>query len=159
MEYAILVIGLMGAGFFVIYLLLRRTVGRWFTSTAQIDKVKEEVERMLVELNHATSRNIDLIEARVVQLKEMLASVDKRIGLYKREMEKTELGKRVYSSIVKAQPPAVMKNEEPEPVSSVNIRDKVLNLYHAGFTTAVIANQLQSTIGEVELIISLAEKG
>ncbi|MBN2354346.1 MAG: hypothetical protein JXD23_17380 [Spirochaetales bacterium] len=159
MEYAILVVCLMGAGFFIMYLILRRTVGRWFSSTAQIDKVKEEVERMLVELNHATSRNIDLIEARVSQLKEMLAAVDKRIGLYRREMEKAELSKSVYSSIVKARPPEQAKNGSIEAAPSVNLRDKVLNLYHAGFTTALIANQLQSTIGEVELIISLAEKG
>ncbi len=158
MEYAILIVCLGAMIFFVLYFILRRIVANWFGKTAQIDRIKEEMERMLVELNHATSRNIDLIEVRVAQLNEMLATVDKRIGLFKREMEKKELGKQVYSAIVRQKSMKPMEKSDNEIITTISMRDKVLNLYHAGFTPAMIANQLQSTIGEVELIISLAEK-
>jgi hypothetical protein len=159
MEYVILIICLMGAGFAALYLVFKRIISRWFVNTAELDKIKAEVEKMLVELNHTTGRNIDLIEARVTQLRELLATVDKRIGLYKREADKTETAKTVYSSIVKNRPAQTTPVEKKgtEVITTISLRDKVLNLYHAGFTTAMIANQLQSTIGEVELIISLAE--
>ena len=140
-------------------LLLRRIIFRLFAKAAQLDAIKDEVEKTLVELNHATSRSIDLVEERLERLREFLASVDKRMVVFRRETEKADLGKKVYSSIIKKiPPPATPPPQDDEVVTTISLRDKVLNLYHAGFTTAMIANQLNSSIGEVELIISLAEK-
>lgn len=157
MEYVVL-IALLIAGFAVMFLLLRRIVNRWFTSTSQLDRVEQEVEKLLVELNHATASNIDLIEARIRELKEMLAVVDKRIGLLKREEEKHEVGKKVYNKIVKTPPvPIIEQAAIPEP-SVVSLRDKILNLYHSGFSSPMIASQVGKTVGEVELVISLSEK-
>ena len=117
------------------------------------------MEKTLVELNHATSRNIDLVEERLERLREMLHLVDKRMGVFKREMEKTDISKKVYSSIIKNTTLTQADvRQDTEVVTTISLRDKVLNLYHAGFTTSMIASQLNSTIGEVELIISLAEK-
>jgi hypothetical protein len=158
MEYLVVTICLLAAGFVALYLIFRRIIFRWFTGAAPLDKIKQEVERLLVELNHTTSRNIDLIEARVGQLRELLATVDKRIVLFKRESEKRERSASVYSSIMKTGPALPIEKKETEIITTISLRDKVLNLYHAGFTSAMIANQLQSSLGEVELIISLAEK-
>jgi hypothetical protein len=158
MEYVVLIIGLCAAGFFALFLIFRRMISRWISNAAQLDKIRDEVGRMLVELNRTTGQNIDLIEARVGQLREFLGTVDKRITLYKREAAKVEVGKGVYSSIIKNKPAPAPEKIEREIITTISLRDKVLNLYHAGFTSAMIANQLQSTVGEVELIIALAEK-
>ena len=159
MEYMFVIICLFAAGFFALYFLFRRIIFRLFSKAAQLDKIKEEVEKTLVELNHATSRNIDLVEERLERLREMLHLVDKRMGVFKREMEKTDISKKVYSSIIKNTTLTQADvRQDTEVVTTISLRDKVLNLYHAGFTTSMIASQLNSTIGEVELIISLAEK-
>jgi hypothetical protein len=158
MEYVVLIIGLCAAGFFALFLIFRRLINRWIANAAQLDTIRDEVGRMLVELNRTTGENIDLIEARVGQLREFLGTVDKRIALYRRETGKVETGKNVYNSIIRNKPVPAPERIESEIITTISLRDKVLNLYHAGFTSAMIANQLQSTVGEVELIIALAEK-
>jgi hypothetical protein len=157
-EYVFIIICLFAAGFFALYFLLRRLVYRLFAKAAQLDTIKDEVEKTLVELNAATSRNIDLIEERLERLRETLATVDKRLVIFRREIEKNDLGKKIYSSIIKKPLLPAEAPRDTEIVTTISLRDKVLNLYHAGFTTAMIANQLNSSVGEIELIISLAEK-
>jgi len=98
------------------------------------------------------------IEARVTRLRELLATVDKRIGLYQREWRGERRRNRcilLYARPKALRPPQPVEQTEIRNRLTISLRDKVLNLYHAGFTTAMIANQLQSTVGEVELIISL----
>jgi hypothetical protein len=159
MEYLFVIICLFAAGFVALYLILRRIVLRLFDRAAQLDDIRREVEKMLVELNHTTSRNLDLVEERIGRLREMLETVDKRIGLLKRETVKTDGGAMTYSSLArKAPPPAVTPRPEREVITTYSLRDKVLSLHQAGFTAAMISAQLGSSIGEVELIISLSEK-
>ncbi len=158
MEYLFVIICLFAAGFVALYLILRRIIFRLFAKAAQLDTIKEEVEKTLVELNGATSRNIDLVEERIERLRSMLATVDKRMVVFRRETEKADLGKKVYSSIMRKPAIPEASPRDTEVITTISLRDKVLNLYHAGFTTAMIANQLNSSIGEVELIIALAEK-
>lgn len=157
MEYVVLV-ALIVIGFTVLYLVLRRIVNRWFINAAQLDKIQQEVEKMLVELNHATSRNIDLIETRIQDLKEILATADKRIGLLKREEEKHEIGKTVYTRIMKNPSVPVINRNTVDDMPALNVRDRILNLHHSGFSSSMIANQVGKTVGEVELVISLSEK-
>jgi len=158
MEYLFLII-IAAVLFSVSYLLLRRIVHRWFVNGTQLEKIREEVEKMLVELNHTTSRNVDLLESRVAELRELLGTVDKRIALLKREAEKHDVGTRVYNRIVKSAPVVPPGDARSETlISEPPLRDKILNLYHSGFSSSMIASQTGKTIGEVELIISLAEK-
>ena len=156
MEYVLLIVGLVAAGFGVIFLILRRIVFRWLNGSAQIEHIKQEMEKMLVELNHTAANNVDLIEAKIAELKEMLDLADKRIALAKKETIKRETQPVVYSSVAK---PAAGKEPLAHAVAALPLRDRVLNLYHSGFTAPMIAGQLGATVGEVELIISLAEKG
>lgn len=157
MEYVVLA-ALFIAGFTLVFLVLRRIVNRWFESQAQLEKIQQEVEKMLIELNHAAGRNVDLIEERIRELKETLALVDKRIGLLRREEEKHEMGKNVYNKILMSVPAVACEKTKIEETPSINIRDRILNLYHSGFSSTMIANQLGKSVGEVELVISLSEK-
>jgi len=163
----------------ILYFLLKRHFTKWFAQTGQIEKVRSEVEKMLVDLNHTTAGNIDLIEERLVSLREILQSVDKRITVLKRETEKTEIGSSMYSSIVKKPIEKEPVKREQETYSDIKqnipkkkvheekagsvllekseIKGRVLELYNSGFSLAVIANQVGTSIGEVELIVSLTE--
>ena len=51
-------------------------------------ELQEEVNTILKSINEITERDISLIESREVELKNLLAEIEKRLKLYIREMEK-----------------------------------------------------------------------
>ena len=81
-------------GLLLIYALLRDRVRRATSRDAHIAEIRDEVSRLLVELNRTTDRNIALIEDRIASLNELLSSADKKIGLLRRETEKHDVGPR-----------------------------------------------------------------
>lgn len=145
---------LLSIGLIIIYLSLRQLVKGWLRNNSHLATIQKEIERFIIELNSTTARNIDLIETRVKELKELLDTIDKRITLLKREEEKHELSKTVYTKIINK---GEVKEVNPDN-SGPGLKERILNLYYAGFSSQAIAARVGKTIGEVELIISLAEK-
>lgn len=86
-------------GLLLIYVLLRDRVRRAASRNAQISEIRDEVSRLLVELNRTTDRNIALIEDRIASLNGLLSSADKKIGLLRRETEKHDVGTQIYSRL------------------------------------------------------------
>jgi hypothetical protein len=101
MWYTILVLlALDIGGLLLVYVLLRDRVRRATTAEAQVAEIRDEMGRLVVELNQTTDRNIALIEDRIASLNDLLAAADKKIGLLHREMEKHDVGTQVYSRLV-----------------------------------------------------------
>lgn len=196
-------------GWIIQYLLLRRRIDRTCRPPAQLERIRDEVDRMIVQLNQTTDRNVSLLEDRIRQLGELLAKTDKKIGLLRREGEKHEVSQSVYNHLVRGRPPAPVeeapgrrterergsaeaggagdvlgarsgqaepagrRDASPAPAPAVaggsarggdgrgagrgDLRDEILRLHRAGFTPAMIARQINMNLGEVELVISLAE--
>jgi hypothetical protein len=227
-------------GWLIQYILLRRRVDRATAAPAQIQRIREEVDRMVVQMNQTTDRNVSLLEDRINQLMELLAKADKKMGLLRREEEKHEVGRSVYTHLVKnrgassppppepaagafrqpaasavsrpsvgtqtpaprfardadgcgytqAKPPSGMQTpssgtsasplagtsgmppaadlpvrpadaggdlQPPQRVDRADWRQEIMRMHRSGFTPAVIARRLGLNLGEVELIISLAE--
>lgn len=86
-------------GSLVVYLLLKERIRRTASAAAQLQEVREEVNRLVVELNQTTDRNVALIEDRISSLTELLSRTDKKMTLLRRETEKHEVGSMVYSKI------------------------------------------------------------
>jgi hypothetical protein len=86
-------------GLLLVYVLLRDRVRRATTSDSQIEQIRAEVSRLLVELNQATDRNIALMEDKIASLNDALSAADKKIGLLHREIEKHDVGSRIYSRL------------------------------------------------------------
>jgi len=100
MWYTILITLIVNlGGLLLIYALLRDRVRRATSASAQIAELRDEVGRLVIELNQTTDRNIALIEDRIANLNELAAAADKKIGLLRREIEKHDVGSRVYSRI------------------------------------------------------------
>jgi hypothetical protein len=100
MWYTVLITLILDVGgLLLIYVLLRDRVRRAASSDAQIAEIRDEVSRLLVELNRTTDRNIALIEDRIASLNELLSSADKKIGLLRRETEKHDVGTQIYSRL------------------------------------------------------------
>ena len=117
MGYTVLITLILDiGGLLLIYVLLRDRVKRATSSDAQITEIRDEVSRLLVELNRTTDRNIGLIEDRIASLNELLSAADKKIGLLRRESEKHDVGTKVYNRLAEggAPPLSVELSERPE---------------------------------------------
>jgi len=100
-------------GLVLVYLLLRDRVRRAASAEARIGEIREEVSRLLVELNQATDRNVALMEDRIAVLNEAISTADKKIGLLRRETEKHDVGSRIYSRLAEGKTPRSAGAQEP----------------------------------------------
>jgi len=100
-------------GLILVYLLLRDRVRRAATTEARVGEIREEVSRLLVELNQATDRNVALMEDRIAVLNEAISTADKKIGLLRRETEKHDVGSRIYSRLAEGKTPRYAGAQEP----------------------------------------------
>ncbi len=83
---------------------------------------------------------------------------DKRIRILKTEAGRDKNEPVVYNNLgrvngTKQQP---LKSNET-PVVETTKKERIIKLHNNGFTTSVIASRVGSTVGEIELIISLIE--
>jgi hypothetical protein len=92
-------------GLVLVYLLLRDRVRRAVAAETRIGEIREEVSRLLVELNQAADRNIALMEDRIAVLNESISTADKKIGLLRRETEKHDVGSQIYSRLAEGSSP------------------------------------------------------
>jgi hypothetical protein len=105
MWYTILIMLVVDlGGLLLVYVLLRDRVRRATNVNSQIAEVRDEMSRLVVDLNQTTDRNIALIEDRIASLNELLSAADKKIGLLSREIEKHDLGTRMYSRLAEGRP-------------------------------------------------------
>ncbi|MCX7038862.1 MAG: hypothetical protein NT005_06985 [Spirochaetes bacterium] len=175
-------------GLLVIYAVLRERVRRGTSDAAQSQELRDEVSRLVVELNQTTDRNIALVEDGIASLNEALARADKKIGLLRRESEKHDMGMQVYSRLAegrgtvgqgataaKGAGSAAAKGAGGDPSSArpgqtravpaeaesgegVDAHEQVLRLARGGFAPSLIAARVGIPLGEVELIISLERR-
>jgi len=161
----------------VLYIILNRRIDAQLNPKEMLDKIRNEVEDLIRDLNNTTDRSVGLIEDRVDSLKSILETADRRLAVLRREAEKHEMNSTVYSNILKrprqvsAEPEATSAPAANEPETADNVpnngpeersaklkptvNEQVLDLHRKGISPSIIASRVGSTIGEVELIISL----
>ena len=140
-----LLIALQLAGLAGLYLVLRRRIDRSARGEGSARgaggarQLQSEVAQLIVELNGAAERNLTLLEDRIRCLNELLRQADRRLP---------------------RPPPAPGPGaaaEPPAPAGSAAQRvAQVMRLRRLGFSSAVIADRLAASQGEVELIVNLA---
>jgi hypothetical protein len=161
----LLLLAVVAAGYAVVYLVLRRKIARTLSAATALREVREEVNRILVELNQTTHRNVTLLEDRIASLAEMLARADKKIALARREAEKQELADRLYTELAGRrrqqgeESAAAAPAAEPAtaPAAAEDRQAAAVRLARSGLSPSLIARRLGLTLGELELILSLAE--
>jgi hypothetical protein len=162
----LLLLAAVAAGYVVVYFVLKKKIARSLAAATVLREVREEVNRILVELNQTTHRNVSLLEDRVASLTELLARADKKIALARREAEKQELAEKLYSELAARRAPSAPPKpgsppaepaQAPAPQSLQEAAADAVRLAQAGLSPALIARRLALSLGEVELILSLAE--
>ena len=137
------------AGYFIVYLILKAKLNKSVDPKAILESIREEVDRIIVELNSTTDRNITLMEDKVQSLSTLLEQADKKIGILRREIEKHELSAKVYSDLARSEKRVEIPEEQDRST-------RVLNLHRQGVSASAIAKRLGITLAEIELIITLA---
>ena len=137
------------AGYFIVYLILKAKLNKSVDPKAILESIREEVDRIIVELNSTTDRNITLLEDKVQSLSTLLEQADKKIGILRREIEKHELSAKVYSDLARS-------GKRIESSEEQDRSTRVLDLHRQGVSASAIAKRLGITLAEIELIISLA---
>jgi hypothetical protein len=102
------------------YLALSRRVDRSVRPDVVLGKIRSEVERMILELNQTTDRNIVLLEDKIRALEELLGKADRRIGVLKRELEKHDMSSMVYTNILKRSHPLPGEPQAPDESESAS---------------------------------------
>jgi hypothetical protein len=136
------------AGFAILSVILRNRIDRARSPEAGLEELRQEIGRIIVELNQVTDRNVRLLEDKAAALNELLATADKKMSLLRREIERHEVGSRLYDRLAGARPPEAVPEER-------DTRTDVLRLHRAGLSARIIASRVEMPLGEVELIISL----
>lgn len=156
---------LVGLGFYI----LNRKIDKRLETSALTQQIQKEVDEILIELNGTTERNIGLIEERIRALGRLLDQADRKIQVLNREMDKQARSADVYTNVVrKRQQAEAAKGDASsstddrdaaaaEDRSGPKLREKVRRLRDSGMTPQQISAELGSTLGEVELILSLLE--
>ena len=123
-----------------------------------IGQLQSEVSELILELNLTTDRNVNILEEKISSLARLLNDADKRIKILGKESERNKSESIVYNQLGRIndnQP--LVDNSAAIPIVEISKKDKIIELHNNGFTTTVIASRVGSTVGEVELIISLIE--
>jgi hypothetical protein len=148
MERFILYGALLIAGFFLVYLILKSKLKKSIDPKAVLESIREEIDRIIVELNSTTDRNITLLEDRVQNLSDLLDQADKKISILKREIEKHEMSGKVYSELAEKRNQGAVEED---------LHTRVLQLHRQGISASAIAKRLGITLAEIDLIVSLAK--
>ena len=147
---------------------LRGYVRRQTRQEAVLEEIKREAGAIITELNATTERNIELLEERIQRISELVATADRRIGTLRKENSIDQSVRQTYTHLGdrRSHRPADATNGDPtvEPAAqaerseqpTVDIRTRVRNLHYSGMSSSQIASTVGKTVGEVELIISLA---
>lgn len=157
------------------FLYLRSFIIKKTSKDRILAEFREEIDRLITDIDAATDRDIALIEDRVKTLKNLLEETDKRILAYKKEVHRKVMEEQAYAELGRRQGRPVIKTEIVEtdtPISkprfirseseikpkAPTFSERVMELYQAGFSPELIANKLKVTVAEVDLAINVSGK-
>ena len=131
---------------FVIYLILKKRIDNSSSAEHVLKSIRDEVDRMLVELNQTADRNIALLESKINDVHDVMEQTDRKIKVLEREKDKQDLSRKIYSELNKST--KVVAEEK-------DLHKEVINMFQSGVAESIIAKRLNLPVGEVQLIISL----
>jgi hypothetical protein len=155
--------------FFFVYfhIYIRRRTG----SQNILAGYREEVDRLIAEIDRATDRDARLVEERIAGLRKILEDTDRRIALLDRRPASTELYTALGKTAIVPPAPAAVSSVSPAgamspvpaagdetPPAARPLTDRVVELSRQGFAVELIAARLGLSLSEVELAITVSRQ-
>ena len=141
-------------GLVCIFFLLRRKLRSDIGVENQINRIRTHFNDLTVDMNGATSRNIELLESRIKEAKKLIRRLETAIG--EAQTVKTVSHEEPESGA----PPAEEDSEEEAsvrpPVSEAE-RESILKWHRKGIPAGEIAEISGRQLQEVELIVSFSK--
>jgi hypothetical protein len=162
--------------FFVFfYLYIRRRTGR----ESILADSREEVNRLIAEIDRATDRDARLVEERITALRKILEEADHRIALLSRDLDRRRASTELYTALGKpaSETPVAAPSAPgaapsggftpgaapgglttvPSPAAP-SLTGRVAELSRQGFAAELIAARLGLSLSEVELAIAVSRR-
>jgi len=97
LSYLVSIISVLFCLFFFFYV-------KWYIKkrtavTELLAEYRSEVYKLIAEIDAATDRDSQLVEARIKKLKDILEETDKRITVYGKELDRSRTGEALYTSL------------------------------------------------------------
>ena len=100
----------------VSFIYFRSFISRRTSSRRILSDFRDEVGKLVAEIDAATDRDLQLVEDRMKALRSLLDEADKRLGTMRREMDRRSSEERAYSEFGrKARPLSLFASEEQSP--------------------------------------------
>ena len=97
-----LVISIISLGLCVFgFLFFRGYIKRKTTASQLLASYRDEVHRLIAEIDDATDRDSLLVEERIKILRRLIAETDQRISVYKQEIQRSYEGQAMYANLGK----------------------------------------------------------
>ena len=161
MVLALLAVQLVGLA--VVYLALRRYLDRQLRRFDEAPELRSRVAELTAEMNAAAERNVTLLEDRIRRLDESLREADRHAsrGVPEGHQAVAPAAAGGAGERVCARSPRDMEDDASRCTGVVRRpacldQAQVVRLRRLGFSSAVIADRLATSQGEVELILNLA---
>lgn len=150
----ILNLGLMAVFFFI-------TKYR-FSKNQYLDNMRDEVSKLITDIQLQSETCIRLLEDKIKTANEAIKVAESRLDVIKNELKAKDkevvvLDKLMSKNTKKAEETIKIYTDNPL-LSKNNTTERVLNLYHEGFSATEISRQTGIALGEISLIISLDKK-
>jgi hypothetical protein len=162
------------------FIFFRSYIHRRTTREDIIASYREEVNKLIVDLNAITDRDITLVEERISSLKKILEETDKRLAVYVREFERRKHSESLYTNLAQVSNKTIIGGNAPEkPVPEPDIKgpavqpplfseptepdarpfkEQVALLAASGLSNSKIAARLSVSESEVDLTLSLLNR-
>jgi len=166
---------------------------RWYLRRRNVAKellaeYRNEVDRLLADVDFVTDRDSQLVEERIKTLNQLLSDTDKRIAVYMKELERSRSGEALYSRLgnspegaklplyqvsnlmlsppesgesavgQRTAPPRKTGKKAPPEPEKKDIRLQIAELAIQGHDPARIASKLKISVLEAELALNLLRK-
>ncbi len=160
---------------FIIYKILDIKLKKSVKNKNFLREVHEEINSLITQINETSDRNVLLVENRLEKLNNLIYDSDKKIIILKEIL--SDANNKIINNKEKDEPATTSSEKQPleieiedeemidteEPIvnksikddSSLSKKDRIILLHKQGISSAVIARQTDSTIGEVETTISI----
>jgi len=158
----------------ILMIIFYRKTSHNFSQNAYRDRIREEVNRLIIDIEHESDHAVTILENKISQIEKLLSDTDKHIALVEQEHEKWRTQKEFLDAyrtpkqegaepISELKKNSIMVYKKPigapqttiKPSLPLNPREQVIELARQGFSVDFIAEKVDLPLGEIALILSI----
>ena len=158
----------------ILMIIFYRKTSHNFSQNAYRDRIREEVNRLIIDIEHESDHAVTVLEDKIRQIEKLISDTDKHIALVEQEYEKWRTQKEFLEAyntpkqegitpVTETKKNTVMIYKRPIGIPDtavkvplpLNPREQVIELARQGFSIDFIAEKVDLPLGEIALILSI----